>query len=184
MNSKHSWGNGGFSLVEIALAIGVISFSLVGLMGLVASTQSIFKAGIERTDGSLLFQKVVNQLKLKPFDKAQDAGTIPSSVLPLPALTNTDPARSLPFLVDERCDYVGSVDDPEALAKASKVVRVIVMNATDLMLADMRSPTPASSGQIAHVRIEISGPPLGYRDDTMSAPEKQVFFTDISLIEQ
>lgn len=176
--------NSAFSLVEIALALGIISFAVMGLLGLIASTQGTVRQSIDRTDNSLLFQKVVNQLKVKHFASEQKPSTDHASVLPLPSLKPTGGEKYEPFLVNDRYDYVGSVDDPVALAKASKVVRVIVLNSETLNLLGMNPPTPAVDGQIANVRIEISGPAIAYRATEKAAPEKSVYYTEISLVEQ
>lgn len=184
MNRIPATDNRAFSLVEIALAIGVISFAVLGLLGLIASTQNTARQSIDRTDNSLLFQKVVNQLKIKPFGEEQKPSLDHPSVLPLPALKTNGSEKFEPFLVDERYDYVGGVKDPVAIARASKVVRVIVLDSATLNLAGMNPPTPAGDGQLANVRIEISGPALAYNPDTLAAPEKQVFITEISLVEQ
>jgi hypothetical protein len=183
MNSRLRSTSRAFSLVEIALALGIISFAVLGLLGLMASTQTTVRQSMDRTDNSLLFQKVVNQLKLKPFAKEQKASADYPSVLPLPSL-KPDGKPFEPFLVDERYDYAGTPDDPVALARAAKVVRVIVLDSADLKLLGMNAPTLAVDGQIATVRIEISGPALGYRQAEKAAPGKQVFYTEISLVEQ
>ncbi len=189
MNRKSRILTQAFSLVEIALAIGVISFAVLGLLGLMASTQSTVRQSIDRTDNSLLFQKVVNQLKVKPFDTEQSASTDEPSVLPLPALNAAEVAA--PFLVNERYDYMGGVDDPATLAAGNKVVRVTVLDATDLDVEAMREPTKATDNQIATVRIEIFGPAAAYRpaDEAVegqqpTAPDHQVFHTSISRVEQ
>lgn len=183
MNSKLRSIPGAFSLVEIALALGIISFAVMGLLGLMASTQGTVRQSMDRTDNSLLFQKVVSQLKLKPFAKEQRPSVDHPAVLPLPSL-KPDGKPFEPFLVDERYDYVGTPDDPVALARAAKVVRVIVLDSAALNLLGMNPPTPAVDGQIANVRIEISGPALAYRAAEKAAPGKQVFYTEISLVEQ
>src|SRR5688572_1004797 len=100
-----------FSLVEVALALGVISFAIIGLLGLMTASQQTARESIDRTDGSLLFQKVVNQLKLKPYDKEQQAVLENPEVFPLPSLKPSAAASAYePFLVDERYYYVGTPD--------------------------------------------------------------------------
>jgi uncharacterized protein (TIGR02598 family) len=172
----------GFSLVEVAVALGVVSFAILALLGLVVASHNTAREGVDKTDNSLLFEKVVNQLRLKPFTVAQTGSTSDRNCYPLPALNASGAAE--PFFVDEQYRYVGMGTDMDAKNQASKVVRIVVMNAASLELDGAQTPGLTSDGQLAYVRIEVSGPAAGYREDTFAAPNKEVFDTEINLTEQ
>ncbi len=175
----------GFSLVEVAVALGVISFAILALLGLVVASHDTARESVDKTDNSLLFQKVVNQLRLKPFDQAQTGEQGKDDCYPLPSLkASSSVFVAEPFLVDEHYRYLGSASDRNKRSYAAKVVRVVVMDAPNLRVAEIKEPTTSSEGQLAAVRIEISGPPAAYREDLQSAPHQEVFETQINLTEQ
>ncbi len=49
-----------FTLVEIALALGVISFAIVGLVALIPAGLNNFRASMNASVGSQIFQRVVS----------------------------------------------------------------------------------------------------------------------------
>ncbi len=58
----------GFSLVEIMLAIGIVSFAFVGLMGLLPVGLASFRNAIDASVGSQIFQRVATDLEQMEFD--------------------------------------------------------------------------------------------------------------------
>ncbi|RYD66697.1 MAG: hypothetical protein EOP84_31025, partial [Verrucomicrobiaceae bacterium] len=127
----------GFSLVEVALALGVISFAIIALLGLVVTSHNTARESVDKTDSSLLFQKVVNQLRLKPFDKSQTGRRGTEDCYPLPSLNGSSSGQAAePFLVDEQYRYIGEVSNTAKRAEAAKVVRVMVMDAVNMRVAE------------------------------------------------
>jgi uncharacterized protein (TIGR02598 family) len=58
---------GGFSLVEIALAIGVLSFGMLATVGLLPVGMSTFHQAIDSSIGSQVLQRVVNDARQTDF---------------------------------------------------------------------------------------------------------------------
>lgn len=175
----------GFSLVEVAVALGVISFAILALLGLVVASHDTARESVDKTDSGLLFQKVVNQLRLKPFDKAQMGIEGAEDCYPLPSLKTTSGEQiAEPFLVDEQYRYVGAAKNAGKRAEATKVVRVTVRDAAYMRIAEIQDPTLSSEGQLAVVQIEISGPAVAFDEEAQAAPHKEVFETQINLTEQ
>lgn len=173
-----------FSLVEVALALGVISFAVLALLGLILTAQQSSRESIDSTDNTLLFEKVVSQLKLKPYHVDQQPGGALSPLLPLPPLNANLDQEARAFVVDEQYRYVGDASDPMARSQGTKVVRVLVKDSIDLNIESMHAPTKAAEGQLALVRVEISGPAEGYNENKRSAPNMHVFETEIGVLEQ
>ncbi len=174
----------GFSLVEVALALGVVSFAILALLGLILTAQQSSRESIDSTDNTLLFEKVVSQLKLKPYDATQTAIGSRSTLLPLPPLNANLTKAAEAFVVDEQYRYVGLATDAQARSKGRKVVRIEVKDSIDLNIESMHAPTPVAEGQLALVRVEISGPPEGYDNNLRRAPNMQIFETEIGVLEQ
>jgi uncharacterized protein (TIGR02598 family) len=115
--------DGGFSLIEVVLAVGIISFCLVSLMGLLSVSMNTSKASTTATTDSLLFQRVVNQLRVAAIqrntaqagDLDEDANRYP---LPDPGIEGEKK-----FSVDEFNRYV-----EDGSAKALRSVTVNIVN--------------------------------------------------------
>jgi uncharacterized protein (TIGR02598 family) len=70
---------GGFSLVEVALALGVVAFAVVSLLALLPAGLTSFRTSINTSVGSQIFQRVVSDAEQADFDallaQATAAGT-------------------------------------------------------------------------------------------------------------
>ena len=84
MNSNHrakrGAGNagrrsGGFSLVEIVLAIGVVSFAFVSVLGLVPMGMNAFRSSIDTSVGAQIDQQMVNQAQETDFSTLIASGS-------------------------------------------------------------------------------------------------------------
>jgi len=61
----------GFSLVECALALGVVAFALVSIMGLMPLGLAAFSKAVDTSTGSRIVQQVVTDLQQSPTLPAQ-----------------------------------------------------------------------------------------------------------------
>ena len=59
----------GFSLVEVTLAMGLVSFSLVGLMGLLPVGLSNFREAMELQTQARIAQQIAAEFQLMPFSQ-------------------------------------------------------------------------------------------------------------------
>lgn len=64
----------GFSLVETALAVGVIAFAFVGLFALLPAGLTLFRTAMDASVGAQIFQRVVTDIEQMEFDSLLDAG--------------------------------------------------------------------------------------------------------------
>ncbi len=65
----------GFSLVEIALAIGVVSFAFVALFGLLPSGLNTFRQAMDTSVGAQIAQRMVSELQETDFDVLMASAT-------------------------------------------------------------------------------------------------------------
>ena len=65
--SKRFRNSGGFSLVEVALAMGIVSFAMVSLMGMLPIGLASFKLAMTNTIESQIVQSLSNDLLLANF---------------------------------------------------------------------------------------------------------------------
>lgn len=56
-----------FSLVEVVLAIGIVSFAFVGLFGLLPAGLNVFRQAIDNSVGSQIVQRLVNEAQQTDF---------------------------------------------------------------------------------------------------------------------
>jgi uncharacterized protein (TIGR02598 family) len=57
----------GFSLVEVVIAIGVVAFAFIAILGLLPSGLSTFKSTINKTVSSQIAQRIFNDLEVSDF---------------------------------------------------------------------------------------------------------------------
>ena len=61
-------GAAGFSLVEVVLAIGVVAFAFVPMLGLLPVGLTTFRQSIETTVGSQIVERIINQAQETDFN--------------------------------------------------------------------------------------------------------------------
>ena len=59
---------GGFSLVEITMAIGIVSFAFVAVLGLLPSGLNTFRKAMDASVSSQIFQRVINEAQQTDFN--------------------------------------------------------------------------------------------------------------------
>lgn len=67
---------GAFSLVEVVLAIGIVSFAFVGLFGLLPAGLNIFRQAMDNSVGSQIVQRLVNEAQQTDFPTLTAAATV------------------------------------------------------------------------------------------------------------
>ena len=70
----------GFSLVEVVLAIGIVSFAFVGMFGLLPAGLNTFRQAIDNSVGSQIVQRLVNEAQQTDFPELIKITTAAPSV--------------------------------------------------------------------------------------------------------
>jgi Tfp pilus assembly protein PilV len=171
----------GFTLVEVVLALGIVVFCLTGLVGLMATTAHVSRDSADFTANTLLFQKVVNQLRVGSanFKEAQPAGNAGTDLYPLPAMK---PNEEKTFTVDSLNRFL--VEEASMAGDAQRVVNVKILNPSDL---PMQNQAPVVSlnatgtgGKVAFVKVTISAA-AGYKKGVSPSAS---YFTEVNLLSQ
>ena len=71
----------GFSLVEVALAIGIIAFAFVALMSLLPAGLTTFRRALDISICTQIAQRIVSEAQLVDFDVVTDKANLPASAL-------------------------------------------------------------------------------------------------------
>jgi Tfp pilus assembly protein PilV len=177
MKKTHK-GSKGFTLVEVVLAVGITVFCLTALMGLLAICVGASKSSAETTGDTLLFQKVVNQMRIAATDvtKAQSAGKAESDVFPLPMVKANEEKT---FTVDSFNRFLA-----EGVSTAGDAKKVVVVKILDPSSMDLQnSPAVvqmANGGKVAFLRVSISSA-MGYKAGVSPASN---YFTEVNLLAQ
>lgn len=160
----------GFSLVEVVIALGIVSFALVALLGITAVGTN---AGIDSkrdTEGGQIFEQIMGQLRTKPFAEEQAADEANPRLFPLPRL-NVDAEKT--FYLDDQNKVV-------PVTQASRQVRVSTSGPVAMSYLDAKGaaqPAP-SRDALALVTVEISPYPPRARVETA------VYFSEVCRLQQ
>lgn len=108
---NHTFGaraRSGFSLVEVVLAVGVVSFAFVGILGLLPAGMNQFRGVIDGTVCSEIAHRVIADAQQMDFDNLIDKDNVPSDSSPGSFFSFRAPKVAQPEFryFDERGDEV------------------------------------------------------------------------------
>ncbi len=104
-----------FSLIEVALALGIAAFAVVLLIALLPAGLNLFRTSLNTSVGAQIFQRIVNDAEQSDFDALLAQASAPAaggdfSVLPLR------------YFDDQGTEVVSASKDNLAPGEASRVV--------------------------------------------------------------
>jgi len=171
----------GFSLVETVLAMGIISFSLTAIVALLPLGLSSARDAAASTSNALLFNKVVNQLRVAVVSATNSQiGQVGTDLYSLPQL-NKAPGEKI-FTVDASGQYLQ--DGATMGSGASKVVDVKVLDPCAEPVNGL-NPTPttlSNGGQVAFVHVNIRSAHSSTAVGASTAPASASdFWTEIDI---
>lgn len=134
----------GFSLVEIALALGIVGFSLAALMGLLATASNVNAESARETVMVSMTSQVMAHLRAVPFDALWDEE--PRADASNSSASEGTPSDSTYYFTGEgaRLDLSGAMNNPEA-----------VYECTVIKTLDEASRTPSSGSTINQGRYNM-----------------------------
>jgi uncharacterized protein (TIGR02598 family) len=65
----------GFSLIEVTIALGIVSFALIALFGLLPTGLTTFRSSIDRSVASQIAQNIINQARQTEFSSLSTLAT-------------------------------------------------------------------------------------------------------------
>ena len=93
-NNRKDRCSSGFSLVEVAMALGIVSFVMVTLVGLLPGGLASFKQAMSNTNESQIVQSLTNDLLLDNFSALTTY--VPTGTTPTPIYYYDDEGAQLP----------------------------------------------------------------------------------------
>jgi uncharacterized protein (TIGR02598 family) len=127
----------GFSLIEVTIALGVVSFALIALFGLLPTGLTTFRSSIDRSVCSQIAQNIISQARQTDFSSLTNSSN-----------TNfTTPAGS-PRLFTEDGDETSDV------TKTIYVAKVEVVPAVSF-------PSSSPNASMAKIRVRVANSPSG-----------------------
>ena len=127
----------GFSLIEVTIAMGVVSFALIALFGLLPTGLSTFRSSIDRSVASQIAQNIISQARQTDFSSLTDSSN-----------TNfTTPAGSPRRFTEDG-------DETTDATKTIYVAKVEVATSVSL------PPSTANTG-MAKIRVRVANSPSG-----------------------
>ena len=77
LHSSRPRSTGGFTLVEISIAIGILAVALVALMGMLPAGMSNFRKAMDTSVTAQIAQKILHDLEEAEFDEVIDVTNLP-----------------------------------------------------------------------------------------------------------
>lgn len=149
----------GFSLVEVTIAVGIVGFAFVSLLGLVPTGLNTFHQAMDRTVGSTIVQTVMGEAQQTDFDELIEDSTGA-------AITGGSGRKAVRYFDDQGAELVpetpGTLSAQERL-KAIYWVNTRVMPVTSTPSASSPAPAEAANASLATITIQIAKNP-GNRD--------------------
>lgn len=193
-----------FSLVEVVLAVGVISFAFVAILGLLPAGLHQFRQAMDTSVGAQIAQRVIQDCQLTDFDTLVDTANLtqnpnsivyiraPSSALTKSASTN-NPGACVRYFTEEGNEIIPATrtpqgnGDPSTAELANVVYYVNTRIATSTMLPQMipgGQPAPLSSGSfdLATVVVQVAFNPSHQGIPVIGTPANspQMYLFDVS----
>ena len=123
----------GFSLIEVTIALGIVSFALIALFGLLPTGLTTFRSSIDRSVASQIAQNIISEARQTEFSSLSTLAT---------------PAGSPKKFTE----------DGDETTEASKTIYVAKVE-VDTSVSLPEAPTPNTS--MAKIRVRVVNSPSG-----------------------
>ena len=194
----------GFTLVEIAIAIGILAVALVALMGMLPAGMSNFRKAMDTSVTAQIAQKLLQDMEEAEFDEVIDVTNLPKDPgdptsyckphFSFRAPTVNAPTKSSPgqtkvrFFTDQGVEVFPPSPVPNAYPDLSSPVnadaaRLVVYHVNVRIIPRAELPTINETGsQVAQITIQVARNPgvrkipfvAGQPDDD-NTPERNLF---------
>lgn len=122
----------GFSLIEVTIALGVVSFALIALFGLLPTGLTTFRSSIDRTVASQIAQNIISQARQTDFSSLGGLATPAGS-----------PKRF--------------TEDGDETTDASKTIYIAKVEVT----TSVSLPPATANSSMAKIRVRVANSPSG-----------------------
>ncbi|MEI9895870.1 MAG: Verru_Chthon cassette protein B [Chthoniobacter sp.] len=154
----------GFSLVEVVLAVGVISFAFVAIMGLIPAGLQQFRQAIDNSVCAQIAQRIIQDAQLSDFATLTGGSTAPYIQAMNYAASDAKKSNPIPFrYFDEQGNEIvpkSSVPSASELAAIVYHVNTRIATATALPGSSSSAPNTSLATILVQVAFNPSGKPL------------------------
>lgn len=173
----------GFSLVEVAIAIGILAVALVALLGLLPGGMTTFRTAMDTSITAQIAQRIMHDLEQAEFSEVIDLANLPkdsTSYCP-PHFSFRAPTRAKPafrYFNEQGEEVIPTSDTP---SDKEKLAIIYYVNIRIIPRAEL--PTIGETGsQVAQITIQVarnSGnrnlPIVTGSDSDPNVPERNLF---------
>ena len=154
--------NGGFTLIEVAIAVGILAVSLVALLGLLPGGMSNFRKAMDTSVTAQISQRILQDMNQAEFDEVIDYANLPKDALGYcqPHFSFRAPRVREPRLryFDEQGVEIIPAGNGTALSESEK--RAVVYHVNTRIIPRAELPTVNETGaQVAQVTIQVARNP-------------------------
>jgi len=160
-----------FSLVEVTIAIGIVAFAFISVLGLIPTGLNDSRQAIDATVGSQIMQRVVNEAQQTDFDQLiKDYAGITIS-------GTTAGVKYARFFDDQGAEVIPVSQAMPPTLSSSEKSRIIywvntrIMAATVTPYTDSVQPVEASNTNLATITVQIVNNP-GNQDLNLDSTTK------------
>ena len=152
--------SGGFSLVEVTMAIGIVSFAFLTTLGLIPTGLKTFRSAIDTSVGGQIFQRMINEAQQTDFDTLLDRTNLPNYPSDPPVgFTFRSPTVATPavrYFDDQGSECLDAQGKPSVTSKTIYHVNTRIMPVTTLVAT---GTSPAANANLATITVQIAKNP-------------------------
>ena len=162
-NSNQRGQSAAFSLIEVTVAIGIVAFAVVSIVGLVSLSQQASRNASDETNLALMTQTVITLLRTSGVSGSQSAYVNVTTALPAGSastLTYYFDANGAP-VHDTTGNLVSSANNNLASAATTPIYVCTVMNKTPVTTAQTNFvdiPQAPANFSFAYFRLDFAWP--------------------------
>ena len=162
----------GFTLVEVALAIGIVAFAFVALLALLPAGQTAFRRAIDLSTCGQIAQRVINEAQQTDFKQLIDAKNAMKAEIDDPNFSFRAPERKKSegvrrFFDDQGREIIPSHENaPTIVERANIIYEVntrIMPRATLPAERKPKTSTVSSPEPLAQITVQIAHNPSGIK---------------------
>lgn len=165
LKTQHSQG---FSIVEIALALGIVGFAFIALMGLLPAGLTTFRAAIDQTNEGRIMESLTSQTEAAEFNNLAKEFDFPQS--------------NAVFYFDEEGTFIRR--GTAAYGGLSPAEKLVALYSVKLFLDPGWNGNPASANSETALVLMVSSSSSGYaqfQSDIDTRPKLKQIMSDGKL---
>jgi uncharacterized protein (TIGR02598 family) len=161
--SHSNQGNAsGFTLIEVAIAVGILAVALVALLGLLPGGMNTFRRAMDTSITAQIAQRILLDIQQADFDQVIDApATGIDNVSPYYTFTApTRGSRQFRYFDEQGVELIPP-GNGNALSAAQKISVVYQVNIRIMPTASLPAKADTIKGAVALVTVQVARNPSG-----------------------